>query len=685
MITTQTAPRGTKRRLFRDRRDAGRVLASLLQDYRGRDDVLVLALPRGGVPVAYEVATALGAPLDVFAVRKLGVPGREEVAMGAIAGGGVVVLNDDVLRGLSIPPEVVQQVAEREGRELLRRERAYREGRPPLDVAGKAVILVDDGLATGASMRAAIRALRQHRPGRIVVAVPAAPEATCRDLAEMVDDVVCATTPSPFFAVGESYWDFTQTSDDEVRDLLRAAASAAQPSGRGAPGPTDAAIIRSEARSAEEGVPDDDALFDLVGDAHFVLLGESSHGTHEFYDARARMTRRLIEEKGFAAVAVEADWPDAYRVNRFVRARSDDGVAEEALRGFVRFPTWMWRNTVVLDFVGWLREHNDRLGRDGIERANAGFYGLDLYSLHRSTQEVVTYLERVDPDAAARARDRYSCFDHAAGSDDVGQSYGFAAAFGAGETCEREVVEQLSDLQRHAVEYANRDGLLAEDELFYAQQNALTVKNAEQYYRSMFSGRSNTWNLRDRHMADTLDSLAAHLGRQRGEPAKIVVWAHNSHLGDARATEMGARGELNVGQLVRERHPGDCRLIGSTTYTGTVTAADDWGKPAERKWVRPALPDSVEELFHNAGANAFLLPFEKETQAAKLLRSARLERAIGVIYRPATERESHFFRARVADQFDAVIHITETRALEPLERTAGWEQGEAPETYPFAV
>jgi erythromycin esterase-like protein len=345
----------------------------------------------------------------------------------------------------------------------------------------------------------------------------------------------------------------------------------------------------------------------------------------------------------------------------------------------------MWRNTVVLDFVGWLREHNDRVGDSGDERAKAGFYGLDLYSLHRSIEELVAYLERVDPAAAARARERYSCFDHAVGGgEDVGQSYGFAAAFGAGETCEDEVVEQLSDLQRHAVEYAKRDGLLAEDAVFYAQQNAITVKSAEQYYRAMFSGRANTWNLRDRHMVDTLDSLADHLGQQRGEPAKIVVWAHNSHLGDARATEMGARGELNVGQLVRERHPGDCRLIGFTTYTGTVTAADDWGKPAERKRVRPALPDSVEELFHDAG-DAFLLPFHEESQAAERLGSARLERAIGVIYRPQTERQSHFFRARVADQFDAVIHLTETRALEPLERTARWEQGEAPETYPFAV
>src|SRR5229473_1967896 len=228
------------------------------------------------------------------------------------------------------------------------------------------------------------------------------------------------------------------------------------------------------------------------------------------------------------------------------------------------------------------------------QRRKAGFYGLDLYSLFRSIQKVISYLERVDPEAANRARARYACFDHF-GEDP--QAYGYDAAFGAGELCEREVIEQLVDLQQHAVDYA-RDGLLAEDELFYAEQNARTVKAAEEYYRTMFSGRVSSWNLRDRHMADTLDALADHLTWQRGTPAKIVVWAHNSHLGDAPATETAASGELNVGQLVRERYPGDCRLVGFTTYTGTVTAADDWEGPAERKWVRPALADSVEELLH---------------------------------------------------------------------------------------
>ncbi|GAA4507613.1 erythromycin esterase family protein [Actinoallomurus oryzae] len=666
-------------RIFRDRRDAGRALAGLLEDYRGRDDVVVLGLPRGGVPVAYEVATCLDAPLDVFLVRKLGVPGHEELAMGAIASGGVIVLNEDVVIGFGIAPDVIREVAERESRELMRREQGYRQGRPMPELSGRIVILVDDGLATGSSMRAAIVALRRLEPARIVVAVPAAPSSTCEELRLEVDEVVCATTPSPFFAVGRSYWDFTQTTDEEVRDLLRAAARASAGAAKAGP-PSDLAVIGMSAARVEDGVPPEQTLFGLVGDARLVLIGEASHGTHDFYAARAEMTRRLIEERGFCGVAVEADWPDAYRVNRFVRHRSEDVTAEEALSGFERFPTWMWRNTAVLDFVGWLREHNDRVGD---EKRKAGFYGLDLYSLRRSMHEVIAFLERVDPDAAQRARDRYACFDHASGDD--GQSYGFAAAFGAGETCEHEVVAQLVEMQRRAPEYAKRDGLLAEDEAFYAERNAVTVQAAEKYYREMFRGRVSTWNLRDRHMVETLEALLGHLGRVRGEPAKIVVWAHNSHLGDARATETGSRGELNVGQLVREQHPGQCRLIGFTTYSGTVTAADDWDAPADRKVVRPALPNSVEEMFHQMGVTEFLIWFDLAPPAGEVLRTARLERAIGVIYRPQSERESHYFRARVADQFDAVIHIDETRAVEPLERTTRWERGEAPETYPFTV
>jgi erythromycin esterase-like protein/predicted phosphoribosyltransferase len=666
--------------MFRDRRDAGRALARQFDGRGGRAGVTVLGLPRGGVPVAYEVAMALAAPLDVLVVRNLGAPGRDELAMGAIAGSEVVVVNDDVVRALHVDSETLQQVAEREGRELHRRVRAYRMGRPPLDLAGRTVILVDDGLATGVGMRAAIRAVRRRRPAYVIVAVPAAPASTCEEMAAFADEVVCATTPSPFFAVGDSYWDFMPVTDDEVRHLLRTA-SAPRAGGPPSSAPTEVDLVRAAALPTENGVPYGDALLDVVGDAHFVLIGDASHGTHEFCAARASMTQKLIEERDFCAVAAEADWPDAYRVNRFVRGRGEDTTAEEALRGFQHFPTWMWRNTAVADFVGWLRAHNDRItsGR----RRQAGFYGLDLYNLHMSVQEVIAYLERVDPEAAQRARARYSCFDHHRGDD--GQTYGMAAAFGAGDTCERQVVEQLADLRRHALQYARRDGLLAEDEHFCAEQNARVVKAAARYYRAMFSGRVTSWNLRDRHMVDTLDALSRHLTLQRGEPAKIVVWAHNSHLGDARAAESAALGELNVGQLVRERHQGDNCNIGFTTCTGTVTAADDWGAPAQRKWVRPALPDSIEQLYHEVGEKEFLIAFGAAPRVAQALRVARLQRAIGVVYRPQTERQSHYFRARPADQFDAMIHIDDTRALEPLERTAEWKEGEIPETYPFAV
>ncbi len=681
MTTARRASHTPKRQIYRNRREAGRVLAGLLGAYRGREGVIVLGLARGGVPVAWEVAAALGAPLDAFIVRKLGAPGHEEFAVGALASGGRVVVNDDVVRALRVTPQQLREAAEREGRELQRREAAYRGGRAPLELAGRTVILVDDGLATGASMFAAVQALRDMSPAEIVVAVPAAPESTCREFAGLVDDVVCASMPTPFLAVGESFWDFTQVSDDEVRQLL-ATPTVGIATARLRIAETPAEVVERCAVDAPAGVPPAEALEEIIGDARVVLIGESSHGTAEFYRARAEITKWLIEEKGFCAVAAEADWPDAYRVNRYVRGLGHDASPEEALRGFERFPAWMWRNTVVRDFVDWLHAHNSR--QRGEDRRQTGFYGLDLYSLHRSMREVIDYLDTMDPVAAARARQRYACFDHTSADD--GQAYGYAAAFGAGLSCEREAIEQLVELQRNAVEYARRDGLLAEDELFYAQQNAQTVRNAEGYYRAMFGARVTSWNLRDRHMAQTLDTLLAHLDRHPdGQPARIVVWAHNSHVGDARATEVGADGQLTLGQLAREQHGSAVRLIGFTTYTGTVTAASRWGGIAERKVVRPALNGSVEELFHEVERSEFLISPMLSRAAAEPLDMVRLGRAIGVIYLPDTERQSHYYHVRPGEQFDALIHLDRTTALEPLEAGSEWIAGEAPETYPTGL
>jgi erythromycin esterase-like protein len=550
---------------------------------------------------------------------------------------------------------------------------------------GWTVILVDDGLATGATMEAAVRALRELTDGRIIVAAPVGAPDTCERLRRIADEVVCPFVPDAFSAVGLWYQDFDQTSDDEVRRLLDLAAeSAAKSDSQGhrhethAPAHQEALdVVRAHARPLAGDPAQYQSLIDGVRDARVVLLGEATHGTHEFYRERAFITRRLITECGFTAVAVEADWPDAYRVNRYVRGVSRDEDAVDALKDFGRFPTWMWRNADVLDFIGWLKTHND--ARSANERA--GFYGLDLYSLRASAQAVLTYLNKVDPDAATRARARYGCFDR---FGDEMQQYGYAAAFGLNHSCEREVVAQLTDLHHRRAEYVSRDGRVAPDDFFFAEQNARLVRNAEAYYRTMFRGQVESWNLRDRHMADTVGELLAFLDHRQSN-ARIVIWAHNSHLGDARATQMGDLGELNVGQLMRQRFGAGASLVGFSTHSGTVTAASAWDGPAHRMHVRPSLAGSYERLFHDAGVSRFLLDLRGDSELAGALEGPRLERAIGVLYLPETERQSHYFHARLPRQFDYVLHFDETRALEPLERTALWESGELAETYPSGL
>jgi erythromycin esterase-like protein len=427
------------------------------------------------------------------------------------------------------------------------------------------------------------------------------------------------------------------------------------------------------------GTPRDfDPLLDRIGNARFVLLGEASHGTHDFYRLRAELTKRLVREKGFEAIAAEADWPDAYRINRYIRGADNDADAIDALGDFRRFPHWMWRNADVLDLVGWLRSHNDQV-QDPNHRV--GFYGLDLYSLHSSMDAVLRYLDPRDPDAARRARERYACFD-VFGPDPA--SYGRALALGVADACEQEVLAELVDLLRNRNELLRRNGVFAEDELFEAEQNARVVSSAEEYYRTMYLGEGSTWNLRDAHMSETLETLSYHLTK-RGGTGKVVVWAHNSHVGDSAAmSHRTLRDEITIGHLVRRRHPRDTVLVGFTTYGGTVTAASDWGGPAERKRVRPALPGSYEELFHRTGTN-FMLMLDSLGEAGGGLHEPRLHRAIGVVYRPDTERQSHYFYVDLPAQLDIVIHIDTTRALEPLERTSEWERGELAETFPTGL
>jgi erythromycin esterase-like protein len=417
-------------------------------------------------------------------------------------------------------------------------------------------------------------------------------------------------------------------------------------------------------------------LFDAMDpDISLVLIGEATHGTLEFYRIRADLTRLLIHRRGFNLVAVEADWPDAYRANQWVRLLGTDSTAEEALADFTRFPRWMWRNREVVRFLRWLRAENAEQRVD----ARAGFYGLDLYSLHRSMARVIEYLDKVDPSAANRARQGYACFD--VFGEDV-QLYGYAASLNIERSCEDEVVEQLVDLRRRAAEYATRDGRIAADEYFVAEQNARVVRDAETYYRAMFRGGAESWNVRDRHMMTTLEGLLDHASRSHQMP-RAVVWAHNSHLGDAHATSMADIGELNLGQLVRQRFGSRCCSIGMTTHEGEVTAAHEWDEPAALRVVRPSLRGSYEHTFHEVGLPAFIAPLSQQALAS-VLAGPRSERAIGVIYRPETERASHYFSARLPQQFDFIVHVDRTRAVEPLERW-GRHEVDLPETYPTGV
>lgn len=436
------------------------------------------------------------------------------------------------------------------------------------------------------------------------------------------------------------------------------------------------AQLRPHLRALPESAADDDLLVEQLARARLALLGEASHGTHEFYAERAWITQRLVRDHGFRAVVVEADWPDAWRVNRYIRGRSDDRSAEEALAGFQRFPTWMWCNTVVRDFVEWLREFN----RGRAPSQQAGFYGMDLYSLYGSIRAVLDYLDKADPEAAARARSRYACFDHY-GEDS--QAYGYAASFGMKASCEDEVIQQLREMNRRVADQMAASGDDRAD-LFYAQQNARLVRNAEEYYRTMFHGRVSSWNLRDNHMVETLQALEKYLDGLTGG-VRMAVWAHNSHLGDASATEMGDIGEWNVGQLARDRWGEQAMLVGFSTHSGTVTAASEWDAAAERKRVRPGLPGSYEDLFHQAGEPRFWLPLRGNEALGELLREKRLQRAIGVIYLPRSERTSHYFHTRLPAQFDAMIHIDHTRAVQPLVPEPLWHAGEPAETYPSGL
>ncbi|MHC2676749.1 erythromycin esterase-like protein/protein-L-isoaspartate O-methyltransferase [Bradyrhizobium diazoefficiens] len=458
--------------------------------------------------------------------------------------------------------------------------------------------------------------------------------------------------------IGEEGW---ATAKGETTPVRRALLPVA---------PDQEALVRNLADAAEsfpsiEGA-DLNPMMERIGSARVVLLGEATHGTSEFYRMRERITRDLIVKKGFRFVAIEADWPDAARVDHYVRHFQ---YPPSEWTAFARFPTWMWRNTEVRDFVSWLRKHNGTVEKT----RRVAFHGLDLYSLYDSIRLVLNYLDEVDPASARVARERYGCLtpwqrDPA--------TYGHAALTGSYPTCESDVAHALTDLLAKRRAYAEHDG----ERFLDAEQNARLVANAERYYRIMYYGSRASWNLRDSHMFDTLKNLLAF----HGPDSKAVVWAHNSHVGNAAATEMVARGEHNIGQHCRKAFGAQAYLVGFGTHSGTVAAASDWGGPMEVKTVRPSLPNSYERLCHATGLPRFMLGLRGpgDLCGPEGLGRERLERAIGVIYRPETELASHYFQASLPQQFDEYIWFDDTRAVTPLETA---EIAGLPDMYPFGV
>jgi erythromycin esterase-like protein/predicted phosphoribosyltransferase/dienelactone hydrolase len=877
---------------FTDRADAGRQLGEKLAGMKLANPV-VYALPRGGVPVAAQVAQRLDAPLDLILVRKIGAPGNPELALGAIAEGAAdkIMMNEHIRRLSGASNAYIERAHAEQRAELERRKKKYLGDRRREDPAGRTAIVIDDGLATGATMKAALRSLKDNGARRIVVALPVAPESALTELTGLADDIVCLLRAQTFHGVGAFYRDFSQLSDEEVIRILAqiptvqpdiprrkdgnisrrlvaippvalegelavpkdpqgvivfvhgsgssrhsprnqqvasdlnergfatllfdlltsreakdrhnvfdipllaervvealvwigsepdiadlpvglfgastgaaaALVAAAELRGRiaavvsrgGRPdlarphlpevqsptllivgsldhdvielnkqalaelncdkklrivpgaghlfeeaGTLDIAIghagdwfvshlvspeirkpepIRTTGvsdlailRTAAEPLPliEDPAFakaFDRFGSHRIVLLGEATHGTSEFYRARAAITRRLIEKHGFSIVALEADWPDVAIVNRQIR---QSGPPANRPAPFARFPIWMWRNEEFESFTRQLRTLNS--ARTADERV--GIYGLDLYNMNSAIAEVLGYLDNVDTAAAEIARSRYACLSPWSREP---VAYGRAALTKGYAMCEKPVIDTLVDLLKNELDYISKDG----DQFFDAAQNARLIASAERYYRAMYYGSHLSWNLRDRHMFDTLREILNHAGPN----AKAVVWAHNSHIGDARYTDMGReRGELNIGQLCREKYGDEVALIGFGTGSGTVAAASEWDAPMEIKNIRPPRRDSFEALCHAVDQDRFLFDFRNPDNSAMrhLLAAQRLERYIGVIYRPDTERWSHYSHANLSDQYDAFVWCDNTHAVSPTPVLAG--KGED-ETYPFGL
>ena len=655
---------------FHTRTEAGRILAkkTLLEEWKG---ARVLALPRGGVPVAAPLAERLGCALEVLLVRKVGAPFQPEFALGAVAEGGFVFWNEGAIRRESVEEAERAEVLGRERRKIEEQKRKFRSSRALDSVSGQAVLLVDDGAATGATMKAAIGAMKDQGAARIGVVLPVCAAETARELRALGAQVITELEPERLISVGMWYRDFTQVEDEEVLGLLKKfeprEADAPPEPVKKAP-PASRMNLAKAIASRIHRLESEEDLAPLI--AHLapksaVLLGESTHGTSEFYRLRGKISRRLIADAGFSFVAVEGDWPDIRKLDRILGSRRA-GSARDVMKRFSRWPTWMWANSETAEYIENGRQHGD-----------SAFLGLDVYSLFESMDCVLEYSRKVNPFLAKALRERYACFEPFERDE-----YAYARSLQRfPEGCTREVLESLERLLSEKI-------LPGEDpeERFSAAQNARIVVNAEAYYRALLSSDASSWNVRDTHMLDTfLQIREREIGR--GKSGKGIVWAHNTHIGDYRATNMLSEGYVNLGGLARKEFGRDAvGIVGLGTHTGTVTASHSWGGREQTFRIPPAPPGSWDAHFHEAlklrnWKSGFIL-FQDQDRGGPFAEVLG-QRAIGVVYQPRHEGRLNQVPTSLSERYDAFIFVDETRALHSLH--AGAESGKFPETWPGGV
>lgn len=647
--------------LFRNRKDAGQKLAKKLESMPLKDP-LIVALPRGGVPIGFEVAQALRAPLHVLVVRKIALSGRPEYGIGAITEGGYYWLDPGASLGIGTTDQEIMEAVETQSSEVARRVRKYRKYEQLPRLEGRTVVVVDDGLATGVTARVACHYLKGQGANHIIFAVPVASSRTAALLRSETDALVTLSEPTEFYSVGQFYEDFEQTTDQEVVSLLKQATSF----GSRTPPPLFEAIKR-RAKALKE--PKDlTPLIAELSQSKIVMLGEASHGTHEFYEWRRLISEWLIKKHGFNFIAVEGDWPACWEVNQFVRGKSGSH-SHDVLKAFNRWPTWMWANTETARLADWMRTHNETVLPD----AKVGFFGLDVYSLFDSVDAVLKLLKKISPFSAKMARIRYSCLDPFKRDE---RAYA-KSLIEFPEGCANEVSKNLETVLKLRLEQMKNQ----DESLFNIEQNARVVANAERYYRAMMHADEDSWNIRDRHMTDTLEHLLSHYGKD----AKGIVWAHNTHIGDYRATDMMGAGQINIGGLAREKWGHEkVSLVGFGTHRGAVTASTAWDGKTKSMGVPPAIPGSYEAAFHEVSQSLkepiYYIAMRDDLTAKDPLNEVRGHRAIGVVYHPEQERFGNYVPTSLANRYDAFIFIDETTALTALDQ--GFERKDIPETWP---